>query len=133
MSLADHVQRLVRPNFAVSWDEIGEENQVEETFTLSSMKDITGNLKIVNPYYFNNTFTDAVKQMIAFMGMQPCERSDTVDTKKSSHMLLLSGVFRGGHDVLVKAKLAMSQGVTARITVRSNNLSVCELVAASVG
>ena len=43
MSLADHVQRLVRPNFAVSWDEVGEENQVEETFTLSSMKDITGN------------------------------------------------------------------------------------------
>lgn len=42
MSLADHMQRLVRPNFAVSWDEVGEENQVEETFTLSSMKDITG-------------------------------------------------------------------------------------------
>ena len=122
----------MRPNFAVSWDEMGEENQVEETFTLSSMKDITGNL-ISSIHNFNYTFADAVKQMVAFMGMQPCERSDTVDTKKSSHMLLLSGVFRGGHDVLLKAKLAMSQGVTARITVRSNNLSVCELVAASVG
>lgn len=44
MSLADHIQRVVRPNFAVSWDEVGEENQVEETFTLSSMKDISGNL-----------------------------------------------------------------------------------------
>ncbi|XP_065910406.1 coatomer subunit gamma-2-like isoform X1 [Dysidea avara] len=115
ITLADHVQRLVRPNFAVSWDEIGEENQVEETFTLSSMKDIE----------------DAVKQMIAFMGMQPCERSDVVE-KKSSHMLLLSGVFRGGHDVLVKAKLAMSQAVSAKITVRSDHLGVCELVAASV-
>jgi len=74
---------------------------------------------------------DAVKQMIAFMGMQPCERSDTVE-KKSSHMLLLSGVFRGGHDVLVKAKLAMSQAVSAKITVRSDHLGVCELVASSV-
>lgn len=71
--------------------------------------------------------------MITFMGMQPCERSDTVDTKKSSHMLLLSGVFRGGHDVLVKVKLAMSQAVTAKITVRSSNLNVCELVAVSIG
>lgn len=124
----------MRPNFAVSWDEVGEENQVEETFTLSSMKDITGNLREpFNPSYSNSIPADAVKQMIAFMGMQPCERSDTVDTKKNSHMLLLSGVFRGGHDVLVKVKLAMSQGVTAKITVRSSNLNVCELVAVSVG
>ena len=48
MALADHIQRVVRPNFAVSWDEIGEENQVEETFTLSSMKDITGNWATIN-------------------------------------------------------------------------------------
>ena len=32
----------MKPNFAASWEEIGEENQVEETFALSSMKDIPG-------------------------------------------------------------------------------------------
>ena len=42
MVVADHVQRVVRPNFAASWDEIGDENQVEETFALSTMKDIPG-------------------------------------------------------------------------------------------
>ena len=42
MVVADHVQRVVRPNFAVSWDEIGDENQVEETFALSTMNDIPG-------------------------------------------------------------------------------------------
>ena len=40
--VADHVQRVMKPNFAASWEEIGDENQVEETFALSSMKDIQG-------------------------------------------------------------------------------------------
>ncbi len=40
--VADHVQRVMKPNFAASWEEVGEENQVEETFALSSMKDIPG-------------------------------------------------------------------------------------------
>lgn len=42
MVVADHVQRVMKPNFAASWDEIGEENQIEETFALSSMKNIPG-------------------------------------------------------------------------------------------
>ena len=40
--VADHMQRVMKPNFAVSWEEIGEENQVEETFALSTMKDMEG-------------------------------------------------------------------------------------------
>ena len=76
--------------------------------------------------------TDAVKQVTMFMGMQPCERTDRVDPTKSSHTLLLAGVFRGGHDVLVKARLAEGQGVTMKITVRSTDLGVCEIVASSV-
>ena len=40
--VADHMQRVMKPNFAVSWEEIGEENQVEETFAMSTMKDMEG-------------------------------------------------------------------------------------------
>ena len=40
--MADHVQRVMKPNFAASWEEVGEENQVEETFALSTMKTIQG-------------------------------------------------------------------------------------------
>lgn len=115
--VADHVQRVMKPNFAASWEEIGDENQVEETFALSSMKDIQ----------------DAVGQIINFMGMQPCERSDKVDPNKPSHTLLLAGVYRGGHDVLVRARLAQSQGVTMKITVRGDNIIACETIAAAVG
>lgn len=69
------------------------------------------------------------------MGMQPCERSDKVDPDKSSHSLMLAGVYRGGHDVLVKARLARSasQGVNMKITVRSPDVNACEIIAGAVG
>ena len=78
---------------------------------------------------------DAVNQIISFMGMQPCERSDKVDPDKPSHSLLLAGVYRGGHDVLVKARLARSaaQGVNMKITVRSPDMNACEIIAGAVG
>ena len=116
MVVADHIQKVMKPNFATSWDELGEENQVEETFALSTVKNIE----------------DAVKQVLLFVGMQPCERSDKVNATSSSHTLLLAGVFRGGHDVLVRARFAEGQNVTTKITVRSRSLTVCEIVAASL-
>ena len=55
------------------------------------------------------------------LGMGPCERTDRVQEGKSSHSLLLAGVFRGGHDVLSKVRLALDpsdQSVTMNIIVR---------------
>jgi len=77
--------------------------------------------------------SDAVKQISGYMGMQPCERSDKIESNKSSHTLLLAGVYRGGHDVLVRARLAKSEGVTMKITIRSDSLNACEVIAAAVG
>ena len=76
--------------------------------------------------------SDAVKQITGFLGMQACERSDQVDPNKTSHTLLLAGVFRGGHEVLVRARLAQTGQVTMKMTVRSTNLNTCELVAAAI-
>ncbi len=76
---------------------------------------------------------DAVRQISGFMGMQACERSDKVDESKTSHTLLLAGVYRGGHEVLVKARLAQSQGVSMKITVRSDDIIAAETIAAAVG
>lgn len=53
--------------------------------------------------------------------MGPCERTDRVQEGKSSHLLLLAGVFRGGHEVLAKVRLALDpadQSVTMNIIVR---------------
>lgn len=76
---------------------------------------------------------EAVKNIITFMGMQPCERSDKVPEGKNAHTLYLAGVFRGGHEVLVRSKLALSDGVTMQLTVRSENPHVSEIIASAVG
>ena len=65
--------------------------------------------------------------------MQPCERSDKVPDGKSSHTLYLAGVYRGGYDILVRAKLAVSEGVTMQITVRSTDPHASEVIASAVG
>ena len=68
------------------------------------------------------------------MGMQPCERSDKIPEGKSSHTLFLAGVYRGGHDALVRAKMAMTEGgVTMQLTVRSTDPNVSEVLATAIG
>lgn len=76
------------------------------------------------------------------MGMHAADRSDRVASsndgrKLPSHTLLLSGVFRGKTEVLIKSKFAVNlndpdAGVTMKVSVRSNNLSVSNFIAASV-
>ncbi|XP_013409237.1 coatomer subunit gamma-2-like [Lingula anatina] len=117
VTVADHVQKVMKPNFAASWEEVGEENEIEDTYALSSMKSLQ----------------EAVKTIIQFMGMQPCERSDKIPEGKSSHTLYLAGVYRGGHDILVRAKLAMGDGVTMQITVRSTDPHAAEVISSAVG
>lgn len=41
--------------------------------------------------------------------MQACERSDKVPEDKASHALYLTCVHRGGHDALVRAKMALGE------------------------
>lgn len=118
VNVADHVQKVMKPNFGASWEEVGPENELEDTYALATMK----------------TLEDAVKNIIQYLGMQPCERSDKVPEGKSSHTLYLAGVYRGGHDALVRAKLALSDsGVTMQLTVRSTDPSVSEVLVSAVG
>lgn len=79
------------------------------------------------------SFSEAIKNIIQYLGMQPCERSDKVAEGKSSHTLFLAGVFRGGHDALVRAKLALTDsGVTMQLTVRSTDPNVSEVLATAI-
>jgi len=117
LSVADHVHKVNKTNFGASWEEVGETNELEDTYALSV-----------------ETLNDAVKNIVSFMGMQPCERTDKVPEGKSSHVLLLSGVFRGGDDVLVRARLALvDAGITMQITVRSSNPVASEVIASAIG
>uniref|UniRef100_A0A8K9UCX1 Coatomer subunit gamma n=1 Tax=Oncorhynchus mykiss TaxID=8022 RepID=A0A8K9UCX1_ONCMY len=117
VTVADHIQKVLKPNFAAAWDEVGDDFEKEETFALASVR----------------TLDEAVGNIISFLGMQPCERSDKVPENKNSHILFLAGVFRGGHDVLVRSRLALADGVTMQVTVRSSDETVVDIILASVG
>ncbi|XP_023774680.1 LOW QUALITY PROTEIN: coatomer subunit gamma-2 [Cyanistes caeruleus] len=122
VTVSDHLQKVLKPNFAAAWEEVGDDFEKEETFALSSIK----------------TLDEAVNNIIKFLGMQPCERSDKVPenkilTHKNSHTLYLAGVYRGGCDVLVRSRLALGDGVTMQVTVRSKDETSVDVILASVG
>ena len=75
VSMSDFVQRAMKGNFLAAWEEMGAENELEDTYALSSMK----------------TLEEAVKNIIQYLGLQPCERSDKIPEGKSSHTLFLAG------------------------------------------
>uniref|UniRef100_A0A3Q2CPV2 Coatomer subunit gamma n=1 Tax=Cyprinodon variegatus TaxID=28743 RepID=A0A3Q2CPV2_CYPVA len=114
VTVADHIQKVLKPNFGAAWEEVGDEYEKEETFALASVR----------------TLDEAVGNIISFLGMQPCERSDKVPENKNSHVLFLAGVFRGGYDVLVRARLALADGDNG---VRSSEETVVDVILASVG
>lgn len=117
VTVSDHIQKVLKPNFAAAWEEVGDTFEKEETFALSSTK----------------TLEEAVNNIITFLGMQPCERSDKVPENKNSHSLYLAGVYRGGYDLLVRSRLALADGVTMQVTVRSKEGTPVDVILASVG
>jgi len=120
VAFGDFMQRVNKTNFRNAWEELGEANELEDTYELTAIKSLP----------------EAIKQILQHLGMQPCERSDKVPDGKSSHQLLMSGVFRGGFEVLAIAKLVLpspEEGVTMQLTVRSENPDVSELVTQVIG
>ena len=72
MDLSDHIQGLIRPSFSSCWDQIGAENQIEETMVLSQ----------------SNTVQEAINQLITFLSMTPCEKSNVVCSYLSTYLLV---------------------------------------------
>lgn len=71
--MSDHIFGVTRSNFAAAWDELSTER--EETYALSNA----------------NTIPEAVKNIVDFLGMHPCDRTDRVPEGKSSHAVALAG------------------------------------------
>ncbi|XP_019873559.1 coatomer subunit gamma [Aethina tumida] len=118
ITLGDQIQKVNKANWQVSWEEAEKSyEEREDTYSLSTF----------------NSLEEAVKNIVQYLGLQPCERSDKVQEGKTTHTLLLSGVYRGGHEVLVRAKLALSDGVTMQLTVRSPEGDVADLITSTVG
>lgn len=118
IGVCDFVQPVVKPNFSAAWEELAADSELEDTFALTSMASIV----------------DAVQNLIKILGLAACDRSDKPDPSKSTHTLHLAGVFRGGHDVLARCRLAASgQGVTMNMTVRASDPELSRLFIGAVG
>ncbi|EFA09678.1 coatomer subunit gamma [Tribolium castaneum] len=118
ITLGDQIQKINKVNWGAAWDEaVATCVEMEDTYSLSSM----------------STLEEAVKNIVQFLGLQPAERTDKVPEGKTTHTLLLAGMFRGGIDILVRAKLALADGVTMQLTVRSTDGDVAELITSTVG
>lgn len=103
-----------------------------------------------------STLQDAVNTILKFLGLGADSGSGKVNQGVHTHTLLssgefirnmaidltlfhpnnwhlISGSFRGGHEVLLRAKLALSEGVAMQLTVRSTSPEVAEAVSSAIG
>ncbi|CAF2383123.1 unnamed protein product [Rotaria sp. Silwood2] len=68
------------------------------------------------------------------------KRKNKIPEGKASHTLYLAGVYRGGHDVLVRAKMALggttadpgAQAIAMQLTIRSTDESAVHVIASAV-
>lgn len=44
VTVSDHIQKVLKPNFAAAWEEVGDDFEKEETFALSSIKTLDGEM-----------------------------------------------------------------------------------------
>lgn len=78
ITLGDQIQRHNRVDWGAAWeDQNAGYIELEDTYSLSSM----------------TTLDEAIKNIIQFLGLQPCERSDKAPEGKTVHTLLLSGKY----------------------------------------
>ncbi|XP_067619303.1 coatomer subunit gamma [Eurosta solidaginis] len=119
ITVADQIQKTKKSNFQVIWDGADSEEWVEaeDTYSLSAV----------------STLQEAVNTILKFLGLGAANLSENVAEGTHTHTLLCSGVFRGGVDILVRSKLALSDGVTMQLTVRTTDPDVAELVTSAIG
>lgn len=119
VTVNDQIQRVKKVNFNSAWENSNSEGyvEVEDTYALTTVP----------------TLQEAVKNIIQFLGLMPAEGSERVADGASVHTLLCAGYFRGGFDILVRSRLALSDGVTMQLTTRSPSPDVAELITSAIG
>lgn len=120
----DYMAKVQVTDFRRTWESVSQDGEVLEKFALQFKK-----------------MEEAVNAVIDFLGMQPVDSTGNVAPQpigssdanaKRTHVLHLSGVFVGNVPVLVRAQFTMdgtSNDVTLKIAVRSQTLSISQIVA----
>lgn len=114
LSIGDYVLPTYVADFKKTWEELGEENEQVETYSLTAVASIKA----------------AVNQVIEVLGMEACDNSSSVKDKASTHTLYLSGSFLGQVPVVARVRMAFESGtgVTMELGVRSTHEGVAMLL-----
>lgn len=114
----DYMMKIYCPNFQEQWEAAGDANESKMAFNLEKF----------------DTINAAVKNVVQYLGMDPCDKSDRVGMKKTKHSMFLSGVFLGGVPVLVTARFKKNEkkGVDVLLIVRSGHKLVSDIVVGSM-
>ncbi|PAV76867.1 hypothetical protein WR25_25967 [Diploscapter pachys] len=119
VTVADSVQPSAKQSFAPAWQALDEADTIEETFQLSTV----------------STIPEAITKMTALLGLAACERSDRVPEGKSQHTVVLSGIFRGGFEVLSKVNFAIDpsdRSINMHMLIRSVDNTVATILASAI-
>ncbi|KAJ3045274.1 Coatomer subunit gamma-2 [Rhizophlyctis rosea] len=118
VTMADYVLPSFIVDFKRSWEEIGGDNEIVETYALTNSASIRA----------------AVTQIIDCLGMQPLESTNNVPDRATTHTLLLAGIFIGGVPVVARCRMAFepSSGVTMELAVRSSDALVGQKIANAI-
>lgn len=113
LETTDFVAKTQINNFKTAWEAIGKSDEVLAKYDL--------------PHY--KSLKDAISAVIDFLGLRPCEGTDSVALNASSQNVLLSGNFLGGTKVLARSIFALGeQGVQLKIAIRSEDGNISQLL-----
>lgn len=104
-------------SFKSAWEALGPDNEVADSFMLEQ----------------HDSISSAVTAVMDLLGMTACDGTDNVNDRARGHILLLTGVFVPGVQVMVHAKFVLtSECVALELVLRSELHAVSELLANSI-
>ena len=114
VSPADFMTRVQVPDFRAAWEEMGDEHEAMEKFSLQF-----------------KSIELAVPAVIDCLGMVPCENSATPASRTKPHNLYLSGTFVGGVKCLARCQVSLAAAGDAsilKIGIRSDNAEISQML-----
>ncbi|GAX76799.1 hypothetical protein CEUSTIGMA_g4245.t1 [Chlamydomonas eustigma] len=111
---ADYVKPVVTANFRKSWEELNPDSERSDDYGLGQREGLQ----------------EAVEAVINTFGMQPCEGTEAVPPNARSHTVLMSGIFVGNQQVLVRLNFGIdaSKQVAMKLVVRADTPEISDAV-----
>lgn len=115
---ADYIKAIGVGNFRKTWEELDPATEKADDYGLGQREGLQ----------------EAVEAVIGILGMQPCEGTEAVPPNARSHTALLSGLFVGNQQVLVRLSFGIdnANSVAMKLVVRADTEELSDTVHAII-